>query len=31
MYERQIKGNWYVYESKREGDCVRSIYRGRVY
>ena len=30
MYYRQIKGNWYAYESKRDGETVRSIYLGRV-
>ncbi|MBN2517333.1 MAG: hypothetical protein JXB14_00650 [Candidatus Altiarchaeota archaeon] len=29
MYYRKIKGNWYAYESVREGDTVRSIYRGK--
>ena len=30
MYNREIKGHWYAYMSKREGDSVRSIYLGRV-
>jgi hypothetical protein len=29
MYYRKIKGNWYAYESVREGDTVRSIYKGK--
>jgi len=28
-YIRKIAGNLYKYESKREGDTVRSIYLGR--
>ena len=31
MYYRQIKGNWYAYESRREGDKVRSVYLGRFF
>jgi len=30
MYRRMIYGNWYAYESKREGKTVKSIYLGKV-
>jgi len=31
MYYRQLKGNWYAYESRREGNTVKTIYLGRAF
>jgi hypothetical protein len=30
MYARMIYGNWYLYQSVREGENVRSVYLGKV-
>jgi len=29
MYRRMIYGRWYLYQSVREGEIVRSVYLGK--